>query len=127
MTPDDVLLMARGAGGVGCWTLNRNFVREFGTDATFILSDLLRAFTFGDRMNTNLNQWFIWNPNTMLSFCRWPEARLKRALDELFEADVFEMKRIDKQIMFKLNFDFLDEIGGALSLKESDHVKKVRQ
>ncbi len=117
MNPQDSLLLCRGAGGVGCWTLNRNFVREFGTDATFVLSDMIRAYAYGDKIHTNAGEWFLWNANSMLAACRWPERRIHDALEFLFKADVFQAHKMDDEIRFKLNFTLLNQVGGSMTLK----------
>lgn len=119
MNPSDSLLLCRGAGGVGCWSLNRNFVREFGTDATFVLSDMIRAYAYGDKIHTNMDEWFLWNANSMIAACKWSQNRLHEALDCLFNAGVFEFdrKKTPDEIWFKLNFSLLEKIGGSFTLK----------
>lgn len=126
MTPEKTLLLCRGAGGVGCWTLNRNFVREFGLDATFVLSDFIRAYTYGDKIKTNVDDWFLWTPHTMMSFCRWPEARLQQAVDALVQANVFEAVNMDDELRLKLNLEYLQEIGGSIETGSIIHEKTKR-
>ena len=126
MNPQDSLLLARGAGGVGSWTLNRNFVREFGSDAALILSDMFRAYHYGDKIHTNIEKWFLWNPNSMMSLCRWSDARFYAAMDILIDNHAFKIKQTDNEIRFCLQFNYLQEIGGALSLKGIEYEKEVR-
>lgn len=123
MRTEDVLLLARGHGGVGCWTLNRNFVRVFGTDAAFILSDLIRAFLYGDKIHTNIEEWFLWNPNNVMNICGWPKRRFNKAMDILMDLEAIAVEKFDDEVRFSLNFENLYKIGGAFEVKGVTNAK----
>ena len=126
MNPQEALLLCRGAGGVGSFTLNRNFIREFGTDATILLSDMFRAYHYGEKIHTNINEWFLWNPTSLMNVCRWHRARFDAALDVLMESKAFKMNKFDDEIRLALEFDFLQQVGGSFNFRGDEHEKEIR-
>lgn len=118
LNSEKILELNRGAGGIGCWTINRQFVQAFGVCTSFLLSDLICAYLWGDITDRNQGEFFIWHYTLFLKHTRWTAKEMGEHLNILAENDVLTLRREQDDFWFRLNFQRLYEIGGRKALRE---------
>jgi hypothetical protein len=104
--------IARGSDGIGCCTLNRNFIRLFGLDAALFISDLLRAYQWSEKNKTLDDDWFLWNPNNLEYNLQFPHERLTAAIRVVDSTGILQVKTTpSKELMFRFNIEKLSHYG----------------
>lgn len=108
----EILNLGRGADGVGSATINRNFIRKFGLDAAFVLSDAMRAYVWCHSSNTLEGDFFYWNENNICNNLQYPLDKVEAALRILMKNNLLKAARnSENELMFALNLDELKKHG----------------